>query len=147
MGFAEDLLSFKTKALEAANSSVCNAAESLFTGVVDLSPIQPAAQFATGLLKNSYYTAIDGGFDLSVGSVPDSNGTSSLSRIKATVLLKPFLGKDNTITLTNSVPEAYRANALGWPMGQGANGWIWSGRVKAYRFVETAVLNFKGAYS
>lgn len=147
MGFAEDIKRFEQKALEAANTSLCKAAESLFTDEVVLSPIKPAANFATGLLKNSFYPQVGGGFDMTVGTVADDTGTASLSRIKAVMALKPFLGKDNTITLTNSVPEAYRADVLGWPMGEGSGGWVWSGKVKAYGFTSQALNNFKGAYS
>ena len=147
MGFAEDIKAFEQKALAATNTSLCKAAESLFTDEVVLSPIKPAANFATGLLKNSFYPQAGGGFDMTVGAVPDDNGTASLSRIKALMATKPFLGRDNTITLTNSADHAYRADVLGWPLGEGANGWVWSGKVKAYGFTSQAVNNFKGAYS
>jgi hypothetical protein len=146
MGFAIDIQAFGQKALTQANKSCCNAVESLFTDEVVLSPIQPVAQYSTGLLKNSYYAKV-GGFDLTVGTSPNSSGGDSLSRIKAMLAEAPFLGKDNFVTLTNSVEEAYRADVLGWPAGEGANGWVWSGRVQAYGFTSQAVNNFKGAYA
>lgn len=147
MGFADDVKRWEAKALLAANNSLCKATESLFTDEVVLSPVQPAANYATGLLKNSFYAMVGGGYDTTVGTVADSNGTGSLSRIKAAMATQPFLGRDNIVTLTNSVPEAYRADVLGWPLGEGANGWIWSGKVKAYGFTSQAVNNFRGAYS
>lgn len=145
MGFAEDIKKFEQKALLSANKSVCNAFEYVATQAVILSPEQPTANFATGLLKNSFYAKV-GGFDLTVGTTANPSGNSSLSSIKAAVAAQPFLGKDNTITLTNSVDHSYRANYLGWPQGEGANGWVWSGKVTAYNFIGQAVNNFRGAY-
>lgn len=145
--FADSIKAFEQKALAAADTSLCKAAESLFTDEVVLSPIKPAANFATGLLKNSFYPQAGGGFDMTVGTTPDDNGTASLSRIKALMATKPFLGHDNTVTLTNSVDHALRADIWGWPLGEGANGWVWSGNSKAYGFTSQAVNNFKGAYS
>jgi hypothetical protein len=149
MGFAYDVLKFQAKALAQANKSVCDAFEYVTTQEVVLSPDNPTrtGEFVTGLLKNSFYPQVGGGYDMTVGTTANLSGTDSLSRIKAAVATQPFLGKDNTITLTNSVPEAYRADVLGWPMGQGANGWIWSGKVTAYGFTSQAINNFKGAYS
>jgi len=146
MGFASNIRAFQIKAVGKASQNTNNAVESVFTDTVVLSPIQPVAQYSTGLLKNSYYAKI-GGFDLTVGTVPDASGSASLSRIKAMLALNPFLGKDNIVTLTNSVEEAYRADVLGWPAGQGTNGWVWSGRVQAYGFRSHAVNNFRGRYA
>lgn len=147
MSFADDIKKWEQKALLAANTSLCKAVESLFTDEVVLSPIKPTANYATGLLKNSFYPQAGGGYDMTVGTVPDDSGTGSLSRIKALMATKPFLGRDNIVSLTNSVPEAYRADVLGWPSGEGTNGWIWSGKVTAYGFTSQALNNFKGAYS
>lgn len=146
MGFAEDIKKFQDKALLAANKSVCNAFEYVATQAVELAPEKPTAEFATGLLKNSFYAKV-GGFDLTVGTTANPSGSDSLSSIKAAVATKPFLGKDNVITLTNSVDHAFRANSLGWPLGEGANGWVWSGKVVAYNFIGKAVNNFRGAYA
>jgi hypothetical protein len=147
MSFADDVKRWEAKALLAANNSLCKAFEYVATQEVVLAPEAPAANFSIGLLKNSFYAMAGGGFDLTVGTVPDPSGTSSLSRIKAIVATQPFLGRDNTLTLTNSVDHAYRADVLGWPLGEGANGWVWSGKVKAYGFTSQAINNFRGAYS
>jgi hypothetical protein len=147
MGFAEDVKKWTEKAALDANNSVCKAFEYVATQEVVLSPEAPAANFSVGLLKNSFYPQVGGGYDMTVGTTANPSGTDSLSRIKAAVATSPFLGRDNTITLTNSVDHAYRADVLGWPSGEGANGWIWSGKVKAYGFTSQAINNFKGAYS
>lgn len=146
MSFADSIKAFEQKALLAMNKSVSNAIESVFTDTVVLSPEKPEASYATGLLKNSWYVMAGGGFDETKGTSPDQNGSSSLSRIKSTLAESIFLGRDNTITLTNSVDHAYRANYLGWPTGDNSTGWHWTGKVQAYRFVQNAVNNFKGKY-
>lgn len=147
MNFADDIKRWEAKALLSMNNSLCKAVESVFTDEVVLSPVQPAANYATGLLKNSFYVMVGGGFDTTIGTTADPSGIASLSRIKAALATQPFLAHDNTITLTNSVEEAYRSDVLGWPLGEGANGWVWSGKVKAYGFTSQAINNFRGAYS
>ena len=146
MGFASDIRAFQIKAVSKVSENMNKAVEGLFTDVVRLAPTQPFANYSTGLLVNSFY-AKAGGYDLTVGSAPNSSGGDSLGRIKAMLSQMPFLGKDNFVTLTNSVDHAYRADVLGWPAGQGTNGWVWSGRVQAYAFRSQAVNNFRGAYA
>lgn len=146
MSFAEQIKAFEDKALLAMNRSVSNAIEGVFSDSVVLSPEKPEAHYATGLLKNSWYVSTGLNFDTTIGTSPDPSGTSSLSRIKSALAQNIFLGKDDTITLTNSVDHAYRANYIGWPAEQGTNGWHWTGKVQAYRFVQQAVNNFKGKY-
>lgn len=145
MGFADDILKFKEKALLAANQSVSNAVESLFTEVVVRSP-SPSnpGNYATGQLVNSWFTAVGGTYDMSTTSVTNPYGSDSLSRIKAALSQNLFYGKDNSISLTNSDSMAYRAEYLGWPKTAGTP---WKGRVGAYHMVSISVNNFKGAYS
>lgn len=145
MSFADQIKAFERKALLAANSSVLKAFETVAIDTVLLTPTSPEAKYATGLLINSWYPAV-GSFDNTVGTTTDYYGNASLARIKAIVAQQPFLGKDNFITLTNSVDHAYRAEHLGWPSGLGTNGWHWTGKVQAYKMVGRAVNNLKGKY-
>ena len=145
MGFADSIKAFEKKALLAANTSVNKAVESLFNEVVAHTPTAPEANYAKGLLINSYYTAV-GGFDLTVGTATDYYGGASLSRIKSLAVGNNFLGKDNFVTLTNSVDHAYRADKIGWPMGEGSSGWHWTGKVGAYNMRDKAIVNWKGKY-
>lgn len=148
MDFEAAIRAFELKALRQANKSVANAVESLFTSPVVLSP-SPAnpGEYSKGLLANQWYPELGGGYDLTNTMSTNPNGADSLSRIKAMLAHNAFFGKDNTITLTNSCKYAYRAEYLGWPLGEGTDGWVWSGRVGPYRMVGTSVNNFIGAYS
>lgn len=130
----------------AMNKEVCNAFEEIATGAVVESPDPPGiGGFSKGLLKNSWFPEV-GGIDPTVGTVPNATGADSLSRIKGVVKIFPFFGKDNFITLTNSVEHAYRAEWLGWPAGEGSNGFLWSGRVGPYAMVQTAITNYKAKH-
>ncbi len=148
MSFLSDIKAFQQKALLAANKSVSEAAFGslgVFQEAVALSPTAPEAQYAKGLLINSWYPSV-GGFDTTVGTTTDYYGSGSLSRIKAMLSQNLFYGKDNMVTLTNSVDHAYRVEYLGYPMGEGTNGWEWTGKVGAYKMVATAVSIFKSKY-
>lgn len=149
MGFAEDVLKFQQKALADANRSICNATEGLLTNVVALSPDSPTRKgpYSTGVVKGNWYTAING-FNYSVDSTPDPSGASSLSRIKATLATMPFLGKDATVTLTNSTSYVNFVENVGWPKDYPGNntGWDWSGKSGPYSMVKTSVSNFRGKY-
>ncbi len=145
MGFADQIRAFERKALEAANTSVCRVAEELFVETVLTTPTAPEAAWSKGLAINSWFPANDG-FDSTVGSALDYSGGASLSRIKTTLALKPFLSKDGFVTLTNSVPYISRIEYLGWPTGQNETGWHWTGTVGPYSMVRTSVANIRGKY-
>ena len=146
MAFTLDINKWGQKALTQANTSVCNKAEKLFNNVVELSPNSPTRHgpFSTGVVKGNWYAAVNG-INSSVGSSPDPSGASSYSRIKSTLATLPFLGKDATVTLTNSTPYIRFVEYLGWPKALSPAGWNWSGKSGPYSMVQTAVINFKGA--
>lgn len=149
MSFAAAIKAFEEKALAQANTSVSNAVESLFNEVVFLSPDPPGkGGYAKGVVKNSWYTSING-VDLTIGSTPNPTGAASLSRIKAALSSKPFLRKDGFITLTNSTPYINYVENIGWPKNYPGNstGWAWTGKVGPYSMVKTSVTNFRGRYS
>jgi hypothetical protein len=144
--FVLDIKAFEEQALLMANKSVCNAFEEIATGAVVESPDPPGiGGFSKGLLKNSWYPEV-GGIDNTVGTVANPTGADSLSRIKAVTSIFPFYGKDNFVTLTNSVEHAYRSEFIGWPAGEGANGFVWSGRVGPYAMVQTAITNYRAKH-
>lgn len=150
MDFARDIKAFEDKANAEMNKSVTKAVEILFFNVVALtpSPINPGP-WAKGHLANQWYPAVGDNPDTSTSDSVSNNGSDSLRRIKGLLSLNLFHGKDRTITLTNSVTYAYRAEHLGWPKGYDSDsGWTWSGRrPRGYKMVTTAVNNFKGLYS
>jgi hypothetical protein len=147
MGFADDIKKWELKALEAANTSVCKAFEKLGVNLVDLTGNGNIniGGYSNGDIANNWHVSV-GALTTVVPNAPDLAGTASLSRIKSLTAARPFYGKDNVVFLTNVMNYSYRADKVGWPMGQGTNGWVWSGRVPAYGFTSRAVNNLKGAY-
>ena len=146
MGFAEQIKAFEQKAILKASLNTNNIVEELFSQVVILSP-SPSnpGLFFKGLLANQWYSEV-GSYSNSLSTTTNDSGLESLSRIKATLRTNPFLGKDNIITFTNNVNHAYRAENLGWPQGEGANGWYWSGKQAPYGMVNKSVLIIKAKY-
>ena len=141
MGFADDVRKFQAKALKDMNDSVAKVVTTMFKDIVALtpSPSNPGV-YARGLLVNQWYPAIKV-FDRTTGNAIDDVGAGSYMRIYTVLATQPFYGKDNTITLTNSTPWAYRAEKLGWPKP------TWSGNVGPYAMVATSLVNIKQAYS
>lgn len=141
MSFLDDIKAFEQKALLAANKSVSNVVEELFTSVVVLSPSPTnKGPYAIGLLANQYYPMV-GGHSQEVSTATNPYGMASLSRIKSMLASRVFFGKDNFITLTNNVDHAYRAEVMGWEAPQ------WSGKQGPYSMVSKSVAKIRGMYS
>jgi hypothetical protein len=149
MGFAEDIRKWEKKALEQINTSMCKAFEEVAIPAVVNSPSSSSAPHIAEYSKNhlieQWYPQI-GGFSGALTAATNAYGAGSITRIKELVKLKPFYGRDNFVTLTNNTPYAYRAEVLGWPAGEGANGWQWSGRVGPYGMITRAVITWKAKY-
>lgn len=146
MSFEAAIRAFEAKAKKAMNDSVCKAFEYLATENVRLTTEMKVGGYSVGHIANNWRVSVGSPQVLDDGTA-DITGGASLSRIKAFTQGLHFLGKDNTIFLTNGVNYSYRANVLGWPAGQGTNGWHWTGNVKAYGFTTTAINNLKGKYT
>ena len=130
----------------AASKAVNNIAEEYMTKVVENTPTKEIGNYAKGLLVNQWYTATGGQYSSEVSTATNVTGSGSLSRIKASIAMNNFLGKDGVITLTNNLEYAYRAEKLGWPKGEGSNGWVWSGRRGRYAMVAKSTLYIQGKY-
>lgn len=139
--FSEQIKAWEQKALLAANKSVSNAVEELFTSIVVASP-SPSnpGPYAIGLLANQYYPMING-FSQEISTATNPNGSDSLSRIKSILAGRVFYGKDNFITLTNNTDHAYLAEVTGWQAPQ------WSGKQGPYSMVSRSVAKLRGMYS
>lgn len=147
MGFANDIKAFQQKALEDANTSVCTAFETVSVSTVYLSPTPPGINsgYSIGTVKNQWYAAI-ASFDESVGTANSITGSASLASIAAIIAQKPFFGKDNFVTLTNSTSYVARVESLGWPAADSPKGWHWTGRAVPYAMVATSISNLIAAY-
>jgi hypothetical protein len=148
MTFLADIQAFAEKAMMDASVSTSFIAEDAMTAVVVNSP-SPAnpGPYAKGLLANQWYSKIGDDYSSEVSTSSNPNGIASLSRIKSTLAAQPFYKQDGTVTLTNNLSYAYRAEMLGWPAGEGDNGWHWSGRQGPYRMVAKSMTYIGSKYS
>lgn len=144
MSFAAAIKAFEEKALLAANKAVCNAFELVSTQLVARSPDPAIGNYSKGHLANQWHPSVGSPSVIDDGSA-DANGIASFTRIRAFTASSPFYRKDNVVFITNGANYAYRADKLGWPMGEGANGWVWNGAT-AYGFTGKAINTLKGHY-
>jgi len=99
---------------EDLNKNVTNFAAEVFRDVVKLSPSEwQNSPHATGWLSNQWYPSVTSPSN-SINESRDIYGFNSLDRIEGFRDTKYFLKKDNTVFLTNNVPYAYQAEAIGW---------------------------------
>ena len=149
MGFADDIRKFKEKALKAASDNTSKIAADFFRTNVMLSPTPNGkGGYSVGTIKNNWYASV-GSPDMSYSGSVDANGSSSLSSINATISSQPFLGRDNTVYLSNSTPWAQRADKVGWKKNDSTNdtGWEWTGKIGAYLFTSTSLQTILNKYS
>lgn len=99
---------------EDLNKNVTNFVAEVFRDVVKLSPSEwQNSPHATGWLSNQWYPSVTSPSN-SINESRDIYGFNSLDRIEGFRDTKYFLKKDNTVFLTNNVPYAYQAEAIGW---------------------------------
>jgi hypothetical protein len=132
--FAMQVLLNNDKVISGINSKCYKIAKELFTSVVDLtpSPTNPGP-FAKGELVNQWYPEAGGGFSEELSPDLSSTGAGSRARIAALHGFE-FLGHDGTLTLSNNLPYAGRAESIGWPVADG-----WSGKIGPYRMVARSI--------
>ncbi len=147
MGFADDIRAFSERAQKAASDNTNKIVEDLFILNVKLSP-SPSnpGPYAIGKLVNNWMPSV-GTPDMSVTTATSPTGADSISRIVSLKDAQAFMGKDNTVYLTNSTEEAYYADVLGWAAGKGTNGWSWSGRSGPYIIRQQSIQYILQAYA
>jgi hypothetical protein len=123
------------------NDRIIKVSIELFLSIVAKSPSPTnPGKHAVGLLANQWYPAFNG-FSEEKDTSKSSNGQSSRSRITALRGTKEFFGKDASLSLTNNLKYAYRAEMLGWPQSDG-----WSGKVGPYRMVALSLQAIAARY-
>lgn len=139
--FAQSVNSNSWKIMLDVNEQVYKVARELFTSIVKLtpSPIQREAATAKGLLVNNWFPVNGSEFSSATTSSTSDYGAGSLTRIKALSGFN-FFRKDGTVTLSNNLDYAYRAEVLGWPSPP------WSGRVGPYRMVALSMQAVSARY-
>ena len=111
--FADQLRKEMEAEFERVNKEILNIVVDTFNYAVKVSPVQPTAKFSKGEFVNSWYPAVNS-FDHTVSGNYDSSGSGSLSRIAGLLSSNAFLGKDATVSLTNSVSYADKVEYHGW---------------------------------
>jgi hypothetical protein len=134
MSFSESLRKNADKIIQETNDKATASVVELFNKVVELSPTKPAANYAKGHFINNWFPAING-FDYST-TTTSYDGIGSYTRIAALRNAQMFLGKDCTVTLTNSLHYGHRVEYDGWPITEGQ---AWTGRVGPYAPVRNAI--------
>lgn len=131
-GFAASIRQHSDNALKKVNNKSVEAVKFLFTKVVEYSP-SPSnpGRYADGWLVNQWYPEIKG-FSEELSGAKSDTGAGSLSRIQ-NIPAGMFFKNDTTVTLTNNLHYAYRAEALGWDAPE------WSGSTGPYRMVYRAI--------
>lgn len=115
--------------LRSVNDKVYQIARELFTSIVQLTPSPSNKGYtAKGLLVNNWFPKNGPEFSSEKTTSTSDWGTGSLSRISQ-LRGNGFFRKDGTVTLSNNLPYAYRAEVLGWLEPP------WSGRVGPYLMV------------
>jgi hypothetical protein len=139
MSLSQGISKFHTKVLITGSNSCNKIVEDYFVKHVTLSPKEPSAAYAKGLLINSWFPAVGKSPSTIVGTTVNMEGADSIDRIKGMLAQNPFWGKNNTVTLSNNISYAYRADKIGWPRGLDApSGWNWSGNVGPYMMTSLA---------
>lgn len=123
------------------NDKIVKISIELFLSIVAKSP-SPSnpGEYAKGLLANQWYP-MAGAFSEEVSTDDSSNGGASKVRIVGLRGSKEFFGKNGSLTLTNNLPYAYRAEMLGWPKSDG-----WSGKIGPYRMVALSLQAIAARY-
>ncbi len=125
MSFSDDVQSWANKALQQVSDKNNQIVQDAFSQMVfrSPSPVNPGP-YAKGLLVNQYYTMVGPGYSTAVSSSKNPSGADSLSRIASTISSNPFLGKDNSVSLSNNTWESYHADVIGWRAGAGSKGLV-----------------------
>lgn len=116
MDFTESINNNIKNTLQEINDTINREAVLTFRDVVKETPnpsMPNAAFYSKGLLINQWYPQF-GGISTKLGTSKDDYGFASLDRINTILTAKEFLGKDGSVSLSNSVPYAFQADQIGW---------------------------------
>lgn len=147
MNFADSIKAFEEKAMKAADKSVTKALQELGIQCVNFTKDLKIGKggYSDGDIANNWHVSV-GSPSTVAPNGPDLSGSASIARIQSISGQKLFYRRDNKVFITNVMGYSYRANYLGFPIGQGTNGWIWTSGIGPYGFVQQAIGVVKGKY-
>lgn len=135
MGFADSIRTHNLKVKQQVSNKVLAIATELFTEIVNGTPVDK------GVLKNNWYGGTGNVYNASYNEHSASaGGMSSLTQIAALRAYTGFVGKDGSISLSNSTPYGFRAEYAGWPAPD------WTGRVGPYAMIAKAFIKVAPKY-
>lgn len=125
------------------NAQCLTIARELFVSIINLTPSPDhPGKFAHGWLANQWYPDSRGDFSEELSGDTDPAGSASLQRVDS-FLAKPFFfDMDGTVSLTNNLSYAYRAEAIGWPASDG-----YKGDIGPYRMVAKSLQAIVAKYA
>ena len=126
----------------------------LFMAVIESTPHN--TKWSRGNLINDWHAAansysyamfspVSASGDSATNANSDSSGAGSKARVATFKPLKTFFAKDGLLSLTNSQPYAYRAEYLGWGVGESST-WEWTGKVAPYAMVRNSLTTVAALY-
>lgn len=135
MGFADSIRLHNGKVKRQVNDKIVAIATELFTEIVEGTPIDK------GILINNWYAgtgrAYNGSYNESAAS---KDGMSSRMQIASLRVYTGFVGRDSSVSLSNSTPYGFRAEYAGWPTP------TWSGNVGPYAMIAKAFIKVAPKY-
>jgi len=135
MGFAASIRKHNTKVKREVSEKVLTIATELFTEVVHGTPVDK------GILKNNWYAGTGKSYNASYNaSSASKDGMVSLTQITSLRTYTGFLGRDGSVSLSNSTPYGFRAEYAGWPAPE------WTGRVGPYAMIAKAFITVVPKY-
>jgi len=135
MGFADSIRIHNAKVKEQVNDKIVAIATELFAEIVENTPVDK------GILKNNWYAGTGRTYNGSYNENSASkDGMSSLTQIASLRVYKGFVGRDSSVSLSNSTPYGFRAEYAGWPTP------TWSGRVGPYAMIAKAFIKVVPKY-
>ncbi len=137
MGVWSDDLQRKLKAKQMEVNNKCYAiAKELFNLVIDKSPSKEInSKWAKGVLKNNWLVNEGSAFKDGYPRAGDQSGSGAKQEV-ASLSGLAFYGKNGTITFSNNLPYAYRAEKLGWPVEDNP---LWKNNIGPYAMVSTSL--------
>jgi hypothetical protein len=135
MGFADSIRLHNAKVKQEVSNKIIDIAAELFTEVVNGTPVDK------GILKNNWYGGTGGTYNASYNEASASkDGMSSLTQIASLRAYTGFVGKDGSVSLSNSTPYGFRAEYAGWPAPE------WTGRIGPYAMIAKAFIKVAPKY-
>jgi hypothetical protein len=142
--FAASVLANKLKIEMEINKKCYEISRELFLQIVELTPTKVGpvvGPYAKGVLANNWFPVDGAGYSADKTDSKVGKGQDSINRINA---LKgtQFFRQDGTVTLSNNIPYAFRAEYVGWPESDNPR---WK-NARPYFMVSTSLLLIAGKY-